>query len=57
MAYLLKIDRDYFFEWYKREIELTGKPYVVVEGVGPQRTQNAIDALKTIIPATVLDKL
>jgi NadR type nicotinamide-nucleotide adenylyltransferase len=50
-------DRDYFFEWYKREIELTGKPYVVVDGVGSQRTQNAIDALKNIIPAKVLDKL
>lgn len=49
-------DRDYFFDWYKREIEQTGKPYVVVKGVGYQRTQNAIDALKNKIPTQVLDK-
>ena len=38
-------DRDYFFEWYKREVEQTDKPYVIIKGVGNQRTQNAIKAL------------
>jgi len=37
-------DRDYFFEWYKREIEQTGKPYVIVDGIDEQRIQNAIAA-------------
>jgi NadR type nicotinamide-nucleotide adenylyltransferase len=41
-------DREYFFDWYRREIEQTGKPYVVVNGIGNQRLQNAIDALHTL---------
>ena len=39
-------DRDYFFEWYKREIELTGKPYFIVNGIDNQRIQSAIDAIQ-----------
>jgi len=39
-------DRDYFFEWYKREIEQTGKPYVIVEGIDERRIQNAIVAIQ-----------
>ncbi len=39
-------DRDFFFNWYKREIEQTGKPYVIVTGIGNQRFQNTIDAIK-----------
>jgi NadR type nicotinamide-nucleotide adenylyltransferase len=38
-------ERDYFFEWYKSEVEQTDKPYVIIKGVGNQRTQNAIKAL------------
>jgi NadR type nicotinamide-nucleotide adenylyltransferase len=41
-------DRDYFFDWYRAEIEQTGKPYVVVNGIGDQRLQNAIDALAVL---------
>ncbi|HET7733997.1 MAG TPA: ATP-binding protein [Paludibacter sp.] len=40
-------DREYFFDWYKNEIEQTGKPYVIVTGTGNQRIQNAIDAIQT----------
>jgi NadR type nicotinamide-nucleotide adenylyltransferase len=40
-------DREYFFDWYKKEIEQTGKPYVVVSGNGNRRIQNAIAALQT----------
>ena len=38
-------DRDFFFDWYKQEIEQTGKPYVVVSGIENKRTKNAIKAL------------
>lgn len=41
-------DREFFFEWYKKEIEQTGKPYVIIEGFGDQRIQNAITTLDTI---------
>jgi len=39
-------DREYFFEWYKREIEKTEKPYVIVTGIGSDRLQNAIQAIQ-----------
>lgn len=39
-------DREFFFDWYKKEIEQTGKPYVVVCGNGRKRIENAIEALK-----------
>lgn len=38
-------DREFFFEWYKKEIEQTNKPYVIVNGIGNQRIQHAIEAL------------
>ena len=41
-------DRDYFFDWYRKEIEQTGKPYVVVSGIGNQRFQNALGALSIL---------
>ncbi|MDD4993663.1 MAG: ATP-binding protein [Paludibacter sp.] len=39
-------DREFFFEWYKREIEQTEKPYVIVTGIGPDRLQNAVQAIQ-----------
>ncbi|MFZ4583429.1 MAG: AAA family ATPase [Paludibacter sp.] len=41
-------ERMYFYEWYKREIEKTGIPYAVIQGVGNVRIQNAIKAIKQI---------
>jgi NadR type nicotinamide-nucleotide adenylyltransferase len=41
-------DRDYFFEWYKREVEQTGKPFVIVNGIGNERFNNAKNALKIL---------
>ncbi len=41
-------DRDFFFDWYKTEIEQTGKPYVIVNGIGNQRIQSAIDSIKAL---------
>ena len=44
--------RDFFFDWYKREIEFLEKPYAIITGKNEARLQNAIDAinhfLKTI---------
>ena len=39
-------DREFFFDWYKKEIEQTGKPYAIVTGIGKKRLKNALDALK-----------
>jgi len=41
-------DRDFFFNWYKKEIEQTAKPYVIVSGIGNQRFQNALNGLNTL---------
>jgi NadR type nicotinamide-nucleotide adenylyltransferase len=41
-------DRDFFFNWYKREIEQTLKPFVIVKGFGNQRLQNAINAITNL---------
>jgi NadR type nicotinamide-nucleotide adenylyltransferase len=38
-------DREFFFNWYKKEIEQLEKPYVIVNGNGNQRFQNALDGL------------
>ena len=37
--------RDFFFDWYKREIELLGKPYVIITGKNEARLRNAIEAI------------
>ncbi|NDV47257.1 ATPase [Paludibacter sp. 221] len=42
-------DRDFFFDWYKREIEKLGKPYAIVKGEGECRFQNALNALNAFI--------
>jgi len=39
-------DREFFFNWYKKEIEQTGKPCITVSGVGRARIKNAIEALR-----------
>lgn len=39
-------DREFFFDWYKKEIEQTGKPLFVVTGTGNQRIQNAIKGIQ-----------
>lgn len=43
--------RDYFFNLYREEIELTGKPYAIVSGQGSRRLQTAIEAVNRITPA------
>jgi len=41
-------DREYFFNWYKKEIDKTGKPCFIVTGSGEQRFQNALNGLKSL---------
>jgi len=38
-------DREFFFDWYKQEIEKLGMPYAVIEGAGRLRLENALKAL------------
>jgi nicotinamide riboside kinase len=40
-------DREFFFYWYKNEIEETQKPYAIVTGEGNVRIQNAIASLNS----------
>lgn len=38
--------RDYFFDWYQREIEALGKTFSVVKGDGEERILSAINAIE-----------
>ncbi len=37
--------RNYFFEWYKKELDTYGFPYSIVSGAGTDRLKNAIHAI------------
>lgn len=37
--------REYFFEWYKRELTDYGFPFVIIRGINHQRLENAILAI------------
>lgn len=39
-------DRNYFLELYRKEIEGIGKPWVMINGLGETRTQNAIKEIE-----------
>mgnify|MGYP001127038732 CR=1 FL=1 len=39
--------RNYFFEWYRRELEDYGFPYAVISGSGKERTRNAISIMES----------
>ncbi|VBB45617.1 NAD metabolism ATPase/kinase-like protein [uncultured Paludibacter sp.] len=39
-------DRDYFFNWYKQEIENLNIPYSIINGLNEKRFQNALKAIK-----------
>ena len=49
-------DRAFFFDWYKKEAEQTGKPVVIVNGKGAQRTLNAINAINQFIELKIISK-
>lgn len=38
--------RQYFFEWYEREIQATGVPYTIIRGEGETRIRNAYKAIQ-----------
>jgi nicotinamide riboside kinase len=38
--------RDFFFDRYRHEIELLGKPHAIVTGKNEERTLNAIEAVR-----------
>jgi NadR type nicotinamide-nucleotide adenylyltransferase len=40
--------RDYFFEWYKKEIEDLNIPYFIVKGEGEERVKNCIEEIENI---------
>ena len=41
-------DREFFFNWYRREIEQLGKPYEIITGMGEKRLQCAIEKIRKI---------
>ena len=41
--------REYFHEWYIREVEATQRPYVIIQGTGEERTRAAYKAIQTFI--------
>ncbi|MCM1034676.1 MAG: ATP-binding protein [Paludibacter sp.] len=41
--------REYFFEWYKRELEELNTPYSIVQGTGEKRTQTAENHIRKIM--------
>lgn len=38
-------NRDFFFNWYQKEIENLNKPFIKIHGLGDDRLQNAITAI------------
>lgn len=40
-------DRDFFFDWYKREIEGLQTPYAIINGLNEKRFENAIEAISS----------
>lgn len=38
--------RQFFFDWYYRELTLANSPFVVISGIGAARLQSAIEAVK-----------
>lgn len=41
--------REYFFEWYIREVEQTRRPYYIIRGTGNARSLAATKAIQTIL--------
>ena len=39
-------DREFFFDWYRREIEFLERPYGIVTGMGEKRLQCAIERIE-----------
>lgn len=37
--------REYYYDWYVREVQATGIPYTIIRGTGEERIQRALEAL------------
>jgi NadR type nicotinamide-nucleotide adenylyltransferase len=37
--------RDFFFNWYKKELEINNFPYVIISGTGEERLNNATEKI------------
>ncbi|MFM2135191.1 MAG: hypothetical protein RL021_591 [Bacteroidota bacterium] len=44
--------REFFFNWYRREVEATGLPFEIITGDGTKRLHNAVDAVQRLREAT-----
>ncbi len=42
-------NREYFFEWYLKEIENNKIPYVIIKGIGEERLKNSIEAINKFL--------
>lgn len=42
-------NRDFFFDWYKKEIEHLNIPYVIIYGTGKKRLENAVEKVQAFI--------
>jgi NadR type nicotinamide-nucleotide adenylyltransferase len=41
--------REFFFNWYKNELEAYQKPYAIIKGLGQERLMQAITAVNKLI--------
>lgn len=41
--------RDYFFQIFKKEVEKSGLPFVIIDGVREERRKKAIDAIEALL--------
>lgn len=42
--------RDFFFNWYEKELKLIDANYAVIKGIGEERVKNSIQIIENIIP-------
>lgn len=41
--------RDFFFQWYKKNLEEAARPFVIISGLGEERLQQAIQEIDKIL--------
>ena len=42
-------DRDFFFDWYRREVEALGTPCAIITGQGGERLRKAVEAIDNLV--------
>jgi NadR type nicotinamide-nucleotide adenylyltransferase len=43
--------REFFFDWYRREVKATGLPFEIITGEGAERLHNAVNAVQRLLSA------